>query len=49
MTVDAQRSGLRFIVPLRLMREQLAHRYPPGRFYNFSKRYTRSAPVTMSP
>src|SRR3979490_2612704 len=29
MAIDAKRSGLRFIVPLRLVSEQLAHGYPP--------------------
>ncbi len=29
MAIDAQRSGLQFIVPLRLVSEQLAHGYPP--------------------
>src|ERR1700687_826330 len=49
MTIDAKRSGLRFIVPLRLVSEQLAHRYPPDLFNGFSKRYTRSAKVTIFP
>src|SRR5882724_2419116 len=44
MAIDAKRSGLRFIVPLRLVSEQLAHGYPPDLSYNFSKRYTGSAP-----
>jgi hypothetical protein len=29
--------------------EQLAHKVPPDLFYSFSKRYTRSAQVTMLP
>src|SRR3981189_2168558 len=41
MAIDAKRSGLRFIVPLRLVSEQLAHRVSSRSFYNFSKRYTR--------
>src|ERR1035437_4118730 len=49
MAVGAKRSRLRFIVPLRLMSEQLAHRHPPDLLYSFSKRYTRSAQVTTFP
>src|ERR1700744_6688847 len=49
MAVDAERSGLRFIVPLRLVSEQLAHTISSRSFYSFSKRYTPQTPVTMFP
>src|SRR5258708_7320458 len=49
MAIDAKRSGLRFIIALRLVSEQLAHKIPPDLFYSFFKRYTRSARVTMLP
>src|ERR1700730_15138874 len=32
MAIDPKRSGLRFIVPLRLVSEQLAHKIPPDLF-----------------
>jgi hypothetical protein len=47
MPSDPERSGLRFIVALRLVCEQAAHGISSDLFYNFSKRYTGPPQVTM--
>jgi hypothetical protein len=47
MPPDPERSGLRFIVALRLVCEQTTHGISSELFYNFSKRYTRSPEATM--
>src|ERR1700737_772380 len=48
MAIDAKRSGLRFIVALGLVSEQLAHKLSSRAFYGFSKRYTRPARLTIN-
>src|ERR1700737_4869384 len=48
MAIDTKRSGLRFIVPLGLVSEQLAHKLSSRAFYGFSKRYTRPARLTIN-